>query len=73
MLMLDDFMTSAEAGEELKMTSRQMTGLCVKGELFGAVKRGGIWLIPKVSVEIYGRTKKRKQYITEKEGKNDEQ
>ena len=72
MSVLDDFLTSEEAGKELNLTSRQMTGLCVKGELFGAVKRGGIWLIPKLSVYIYGKTKKRKQYIGRGEGEYNE-
>lgn len=62
MSMLEDFMTSQEAAQTLNKTSRQITGLCKKGDLTGAIKHGGIWLIPKLAIEIYSRTKARNIY-----------
>lgn len=72
MSMLEDFMTSQEASQTLNKTSRQITGLCQKGDLIGAIKHGGIWLIPKLSIEIYSKTKARSKYYR-KGNHNDQQ
>lgn len=58
---IEDLLTSQEAGKVLGLTPRQITGLCNSRELPGAIKRGNVWLIPKISVEIYWKTKQRKK------------
>ena len=56
-----DYMTLKEASEKWGVSSRQVNYYCVEGRIPGAVKRAGVWLLPKNAVKpIDGRTKQGK-------------
>ena len=52
------YITTKQAAEILKMTRRNIIGLCVKGDFEGAGQIDDIWFIPRKSVENYTRKKR---------------
>ena len=52
------YITTKQAAEMLKMTRRNIIGLCVKGDFEGAGQIDDIWFIPRKSVENYTRKKR---------------
>ena len=52
------YITTKQAAEILKMTRRNVIGLCVKGDFEGAGQIDNIWFIPRESVENYTRKKR---------------
>lgn len=53
---MTEIMTTQAAAAYLNLTQRRVAGLCAAGELNGAAKMGKTWLIPALSVHIYGAT-----------------
>ena len=51
------YVTTPQAAEMLKLSKRQIIGLCNRNRFSGAGKIGDIWLIPRESVENYERGK----------------
>ena len=41
-----DYLTTAEAGKKWNITRRRVNVLCDEGRIDGAIKKGGIWLVP---------------------------
>ena len=42
-----DYMTLREASEKWGISTRQINYYCTEDRILGAVKRAGVWLIPK--------------------------
>ena len=56
-----DYMTLKETAEKWGVTPRRVNYYCAGGRIPGAVKRAGVWLIPKNAEKpIDGRTKQGK-------------
>ena len=56
-----DYMTLKEAAEKWGVTPRRVSYYCAAGRIPGAVKKAGVWLIPKNAEKpIDGRTKQGK-------------
>ena len=57
-----DYMTLKEAAEKWGVTPRRVNYYCAGGRIPGAVKRAGVWLLPKtVEKPIDDRTKQGKE------------
>ena len=50
------YLSTREAADILKMTTRRVVGLCHEGKLEGAFQKGRGWKIPEYSVRMYQRT-----------------
>ena len=50
------YLSTREAADILKMTTRRVVGLCHEGKLEGAFQTGRGWKIPEYSVRMYQRT-----------------
>lgn len=48
-----EFITAKRFGEKWDISTRRVTKLCVEGQVFGASKIAGVWLIPKDSEKPY--------------------
>ena len=57
--MVDDILTTSEAGELVGKSAVAMRQACERGSIPGAVSKGGIWLIPRAAAIAYGETAKR--------------
>ena len=52
------YITSKEAAEMLKISTRRVVSLCHEGKLSGAFQKGRGWKIPKESVMMYQNSTK---------------
>ena len=57
--MLDNLLTTAEAGELLGRSAVALRQACERDRIPGAVKKGGVWLIPRSAAVAYGKNAKR--------------
>ena len=53
-----DYLTVKEAGEKWGITARMVTYYCESERIFGAFKKGNLWLVPASAEKpVDGRTK----------------
>lgn len=64
--MVNDFLSTAEAGELLSLTRERVQQLIRKGSIEGK-KFGGVWLVDKQSVLTYKAKREGKSSIQEKD------
>lgn len=55
-----DYMTLKEASEKWNISSRMINYYCSAGRIFGAEKKGTVWLIPKDAEKPADGRKKQK-------------
>ena len=61
-----DYMTLKEAAEKWGVTPRRVNYYCAGGRIPGAVKKSGVWLLPKTAEkQLAGRTKQGKELRNE--------
>lgn len=57
-----DYLTAKETAEKWDITPRRVGYLCETGRVFGALKKGNVWLIPRNAAKpADGRVNNRRQ------------
>lgn len=57
------WLTLEEAAPETGLAPSSLRRLCAEGRVRGAIKRGGVWLVPVASVDKIGRQRKPKDLV----------
>ena len=65
-----EFLTTKQASELWKISRRRIAKLCDEKRIDGAVKMGGVWLLPKHSKKPEDARIKTGKYIRNEENKN---
>lgn len=52
---ITDYISTIEAAEMSGYDPSHLCALCRQGKLTGAMRKGGAWLIPRISILAYGR------------------
>lgn len=68
--MFNEIKTTYEAAQILRMTQRNVAGICKRGEFPRAFKKGKTWLIPDEDIKIYIFTHGNKKYGNEQTTQN---